>query len=337
MLAYIEALEAELSRSSAPKGATESDIARDEPQLEPSEPPTSVNVITVSAGGLAKRTPRHLYTRQRRGGMGVFDLDAGGDIPAFLLLAEPDAAIVFITDRARAFRAPVAQIVEAEVRGRGRSLSEWLPLRSDERLALAFPDSGGSYVALVTQRGHVRRIAGHYFGKTLQPGTVLYDTKEGGPPSAACWTSGGGDLFIVTRQGKAIRFAERLTPVRGCLGLRVDPDDAVAAVAPVTDESGVFLLADDGKGTLRFMNGFAANKAPGAGGKLVVKADTVVGAVPIHAPDAGGQDIFIISQLGKIIRFQAAEVPPRESVAQGVNCMTLRADRCAALAVATVG
>lgn len=326
MLAYIEALEAELGRRDA--GAE-----RDELQPEPSEPPTSVNVITVSAGGLAKRTPRHLYTRQRRGGMGVFDLDAGGDTPAFLLLAEAEAAIVFITDRARAFRVPVAQIVETEVRGRGRSLLEWLPLRSDERPALALPDSGGSHVALVTQRGHVRRIAGHYFGKALQPGTIVYDTKEGGAPAAACWTSGGADLFIVTRRAKAIRFSERLVPVRGCLGLRVDPDDAVAAVAPVSEESGVFLLADDGKGSIRFMDTFAANKSPGAGGKLVMKADCIVGAAPIHTSNAAGQDIFIISELGKIIRFQAAETPPRESVAQGVNCMTLRADRCAALAV----
>jgi hypothetical protein len=36
--------------------------------------------------------------------------------------------------------------------------------------------------------------------------------------------------------------------------------------------------------------------------------------------------------LGKMIRFQAAEVPAKEGVVQGVNCMTLRADLCMTLA-----
>jgi len=42
-------------------------------------------------------------------------------------------------------------------------------------------------------------------------------------------------------------------------------------------------------------------------------------------------DVFIISNLSKIIRFQAAEIPAKEGVVQGVNCMTLRADEPVAI------
>ena len=73
ILAYIERLEAEVARRT-----TRSRKARPatiEAPPEPSEPPTTVNVITISTAGMAKRTPRHLYGRQRRGGMGIFDLD----------------------------------------------------------------------------------------------------------------------------------------------------------------------------------------------------------------------------------------------------------------------
>ena len=41
--------------------------------------------------------------------------------------------------------------------------------------------------------------------------------------------------------------------------------------------------------------------------------------------------------LGKIIRFAAAEVPAKEGVVQGVNCMALRADECVALVVSPGG
>src|SRR3990172_3094171 len=72
--AYIEALEAEIDHLRAEATpATEEPVRDAEPPLEPSEPPTTCNLITLSARGNVKRTPRHLYSRQRRGGMGIFD------------------------------------------------------------------------------------------------------------------------------------------------------------------------------------------------------------------------------------------------------------------------
>jgi DNA gyrase subunit A len=329
VVAYIEALEAEVQalRQGEEEGG------RSEAPLEPSEPPTTINLITISAAGQAKRTPRHFYWRQRRGGMGVFDLDSGDDPPAFLVIADESAGVILVTDQARAFRLPVSELPESPVRSRGRALRELFPLRPEERFALAFADSGGAYLVLVTERGQVRRIGSQYVGKNLQPGTVLYNIKEGGPPAAACWTTGNDELVIVTRTGQGIRFAERLAPVRGCLGLRVDTDDVVIGVAGAPASGGVFLLGADGKGTLRLLNGFAANKAPGSGGKTVMKSDQLVGMV------AAGEthDLFAISRLGKIIRFQAAEVPAKEGVVQGVNCMALRADECVALAACAMG
>ncbi len=75
------------------------------------------------------------------------------------------------------------------------------------------------------------------------------------------------------------------------------------------------------------MAGFAANKAPGSGGKVALKTDHLIGAATVTDND----DLFAISRLGKIIRFQAVEVPAKEGVVQGVNCMSLRADEVVAL------
>jgi len=330
VLAYIETLEEELE--DLRQDNSENRTPRSETPFEPTEAPTTMNVITISASGIAKRTPRHLYARQRRGGMGVFDLDsAAGDPPAFLVVADESAGLILVTNQARAFRLAVADLPDSPVRNRGQSLLESFPLRPDEHLALAFADrsSGdrGAYIALVTKRGHVRRIGSQYLGKGLQPGTVLYNINEGGPPAATCWTAGNDELFIVTRQGQAIRFSERLVPVRGCLGMRVDQDDEVVGVAATSAEGGVFLLTADGKGTIRLLQGFSANKSPGTGGKVAMKTEALVGATAVD----NTHDIFAISQLGKIIRFQAAEVPAKEGVVQGVNGMSLRADVCTAL------
>jgi DNA gyrase subunit A len=323
--AYIENLETELDRlcGDTVRAGTDAALAP-----EPSEPPTSLNVITISQGGLAKRTPRHLYDRQRRGGMGIFDLETSkDDPPAILTIADEQQTLVLLTNQARAFRLPVRDLPESPVHGRGQSITTPLPLVAQERLALAFPDQGKGYIALVSQSGHVRCLRHHYIGENLRPGTNLFSLRDFGPPAAACWTSGEGDLFIVTRQGRAIRFTEKSVPLQGGPGIRLEQGDAVVAIAAVSAESCVFLLTADGKGTLRLMSGFGANKSPGGGGKSAMKTDRLIGAVTVEEDD----DIFIISRLSKIIRFRAAEVPPKEDVVQGVNCMALRADETVAL------
>jgi DNA gyrase subunit A len=176
----------------------------------------------------------------------------------------------------------------------------------------------------------VRRFAAHLVGTALRPGTELANPREGGPPAALCWSKGSGDLLIATRSGKAIRFSERQVPVRGCLGMRLDRDDVVCGVAAVDEESGVFLVEPEGKGTVRQMSGFSANKSPGSGGKTAMKTDVLIGTLGVEP----SQDLFMISRLGKIIRFAAEDVPPKTGVVQGVNCMSLRADEVTAITVA---
>jgi len=330
--AYIEALEAELAARRSPPRTRES-LADDLPELsEPSEPPSTFQVITATAGGLIKRTPRHLYDRQRRGGMGAFDLDApDDDPPALLVIADVAQNLIVLTSQGRAFPFPVSQLAESPVRGRGEALRKWLPLAADERVALLVSDMGAGYLMLVTRRGQVRRWRYNVFGRALAPGTLLYDIREGGAPAAACWTAGDGDLFIATAAGDGIRFAEIQVPAHsGCLGIRCAPDDPVVGIAGVRETSGVFLPGNDGRGTVRLMAGFSQNKAPGAGGKQAMKTDRLIGVGAVN----DGDDIFLISRLGKIIRFRADEIPAKEGVVQGVACMALRSDETTAMAIA---
>ncbi|MFZ0545974.1 MAG: DNA gyrase C-terminal beta-propeller domain-containing protein [Candidatus Promineifilaceae bacterium] len=323
ILAYIQFLEGQIE---ALQDATAESASRSGPSpLEPQEPPTTQNVITISRSGLAKRTPRHFYGRQRRGGMGIFDLESPeDDPPAFLVLADVEQHLLLITNLGRMFRLPVNRIHETPVRGRGQPLFDQLPfsLKEGEEVTAITADEGGKYLVLFSERGWVRRVRSNLVGPRMIAGTTFHDVKNGGPLVAAAWADDEEYIFLVTHQGQAIRFAANQVPVSGCRGMRVPPEDAIFGGAAVNEESGVFMLGPDGKGTIRLMAGFRANKAPGAGGKVAMKADRLVAC---FAADESN-DIFIISQLGKIIRFSAEEIPTKEGVVQGVNCMSLRAD-----------
>jgi DNA gyrase subunit A len=327
--AYIEALEAEIQRLSEMRTRAV-EPALPEP-TEPGEPPTTMNVITISRTGVGKRTPRHLFPRQRRGGMGVFDLDTREEEPpALLTIADETQSLILFTEQGRTYRLPVGKLPESPVRARGAAFADLIPLRPGERIVAALPEEGGDNVALVGERGWVTLIRRSFVGPNMIPGVVYHDAQKRGPLAAACWISGPGDLFIATRQGLAIRFPSQRVPQSGCLGINLERGDAVVAVTGAGDESGVFLLSADGKGAIRQMQGFRSNKSPGGGGKVALKTDHLIGAVTVEEND----DIFIISRLSKIIRFQVIEVPPKEGVVQGVNCIALRSDETVALTVA---
>jgi DNA gyrase subunit A len=323
ILAYVDYLEGQIE--SLQRETADSSSRTAPPSLEPQEPPTTQNVISISRSGLAKRTPRHFYGRQRRGGMGIFDLESpGDDPPAFLVLADEAQHLLLITNHGRMFRLPVSRIQETPVRGRGQPLFDHLPfaLKDGEAVVAITEDEGGKYLILYSERGWVRRVRSSLVGPRMMAGTTFHDIKNGGPLVAAVWSNDEDYIFMVTQQGQAIRFAANQVPVSGCRGMRVPPDDVVVGGAGVNEDGGVFLLGPDGKGTIRLMAGFRANKAPGAGGKVAMKADQLVACFGVDESN----DIFIISQLGKIIRFSAEEIPAKEGVVQGVNCMSLRAD-----------
>jgi DNA gyrase subunit A len=192
------------------------------------------------------------------------------------------------------------------------------------------PAGRGVALALVSEKGYARVLPAHVAGAAMTPGTVLWRTAEYGPLAAACWTGGEGDLLVATQRGLAIRFPERALPLPGGLAIRLEAGDrpvAVEAVQPPEGEA-IFLLSADGRCTVRLMAGFAANKAPGGGGKVALKTEKLVAALAVGA----GDDLFILSRLCKLIRFRADEVPAKEGVVQGVNGMALRADECLAAA-----
>lgn len=330
IIAYIEYLEKKVgarpprsSGAAADEGSLELSPERAAEALPP-EHETTYNLITFSHQGLAKRTLRHLYTRQHRGGMGVFGIDIDPpDAPLVLAGAEENQSLLLLTNRARVFRHPLHAVPQQPVFAKGTLTTERLPLESNEYIVTVLPVEARGYVALASEGGRVRILRHHLFGEHMKPGTALYNYNDFGPLASACWSPGDAELFVITRQGIGIRFAEKALNPQGDQGIKLTGDDKVVAVTPVYgDESGVFIIGADGRGAIRQMSGFAANKSPGGSGKIAFKSHKVAGAVTVEVND----DLFAISRVGKIIRFPASEVPQTEGVVQGVNCMGLRAD-----------
>ena len=335
---YIQALEQELmflqTQQKSPAKVEKSAESPTDESDQYSEPETTMQLITMTERGIAKRTARHHYSRQKRGGMGIFDLEAPeNDPPALLAVADQSADLLIITSEGRVFRLPVSAIPATPPRGKGQLLPKPVDILPHEKIVSVLTADKDIYLVLVSERGWVRRVRSNYLNRSMIQGIRYHKVSEGGMVTGACWSNGKSDLLLLSRLGKAIRFDENQVPTNGCLGMRLDPDDKVIGVAsPSGDQGQILVLTDDGKGTIRVMEGFRQNKAPSAGGKILIKSDAVIGVVNILPQ----HDIFVISRLGKLIRFAAQDIPIKEGVVQGVNCMNLRADEVTAFVNSTV-
>jgi DNA gyrase subunit A len=322
---YIEFLEKKLGLSPSQENADEIS-AEKLAEILPSEPETTFGILTVSRQGFVKRTYRHLYSRQHRGGMGVFDIDiAQSDAPAVLGLFDQPQTVILLTSKARAFRYSPQHLDASPVRAKGAPAFERLGLDQDETITAVLPEQARGYIALLGESGRVRCLRHHLFGEHMRPGTSLFNLSDFGLLTAACWTPGDAELLIVSSQGMGIRFPEKAISPQGDVGIRLGGDDKAVGITSVNPDSEVFFLGVDGRGTLRQMSGFAANKSAGGAGKIAMKTPRLVGAAAVQPDD----DIFVITRLGKIIRFQADEIPATEGTVQGVNCISMRQDEVA--------
>jgi DNA gyrase/topoisomerase IV subunit A len=319
ILAYIESLENNIAASASGRSRRASAV-----NLEPSEPPTTINIITISLSGKLKRTGRHHYPRQRRAGMGIFDLETPeDDPPLFLISADQSEQLLLLGKDGRGYHLAVSDIPETAVRAKGTPIEALITgLESNSiRWVGRLTDQG--QLAMTSERGYIRMLRHHYVGQNLRQGAQLLDVGRFGDLASAGWCRPNEDeVFIGTRKGLGIRFRSRLVHPNGSLGIRLDRDDEVVAVTGSHENGQIFLMGSGGKGTVRNMAGFRANKAPGAGGKTALKTELLIAACSVQV----GDDIFIASQLSKLIRFKADEIPPKDGVVQGVNLMALRAD-----------
>ncbi len=321
---YIEYLETLIGQIKSTKTTitTADSLNFDALPLKP-ESPTTIQIISVSRLGFAKRTARHHYLPQHRGGTGNPDFQVDSvDAHAFLAVTNNSATVLALTNKGRVFRIPFSRLEEKGLREPGSWLWERIELDNDEQVACLLPVQATGFIVMVTRYGRIRVLRHHLFGEHMRPGMGVFSTQEHGELATACWTPGDADILVSTRNGMAIRFNEKIIPPPGDQAIRLSDGDEISGLAPVYSESDVFIATADGRGALRKMSGFAPNKSMGGSGKILIKSNHVIGIASIRPDD----HIFLLTQQGKVIRFPVDEVPLTDAPVQGVNCMTLRGD-----------
>ena len=294
-------------------------------------------VITVSNTGYVKRTAVTQYRNQRRGGKGRIGMRTRDeDFLTHLFVASTHAFLLIFTDRGRVYPLKVHRIPDVGPAGRGKAIANLAPLDPEEKIAALetlreFPaDPGRQFVALGTRRGVVKRVDLSAFRHARAGGVIAMGVEEGDAVVGAELTDGGGEIFIGTRGGKAIRFRQAdARPMgraaRGVRGIRLRDGDEVVAMTVVRPGATLLTVTENGYGKRTELGEYRVQSRGGVGIISIQASERngrVAGVACIDADD----EVLLITQQGKVLRMVARDTRPIGRATQGVRLIGIDAD-----------
>ncbi len=298
--------------------------------------------VTVTRGGYLKRTAVDVYRRQSRGGKGRIGMSTRAeDVVEHLIIASTHSYLLIFTSRGRVYWLKVYEIPDSATSGKGKNILGLVNLQPDESPRAFLPVAefkAGQYIVMVTRNGVIKKCELTEFDNPTSRGIIALSLDEGDELIAACLSSGNDYLFLASRQGKAIRFHESEVramgrPARGVRGMELEEGDYLVAAEVVGEEGLILSISENGYGKRTPLKDYRLTRR---GGKGVINMKTTArnGMVASVLEVEEDSDVLIITQEGKIIRLEAAEIKQAGRSTQGVRLVRLEpGDRVAAASV----
>ena len=303
-------------------------------------------VITITAGGYAKRTKTDMYRAQRRGGRGVRGAALRqDDVVEHFFVTTTHHWILFFTTKGRVYRAKAYQLPEAGRDAKGQHVANLLAFQPDEEIAqvLYLRDyAQAPYLVLATRNGMVKKTKLEEYDSNRSGGVIAINLKDDDEVISAQLVSETDDLICVSRKGMSARFHAddaQLRPMgratSGVIGMRFRGDDALLSMDVVRPDSYVVTVTDGGYAKRTPVDDWTP-KGRGILGvramRLVEDRGALVGAVVCDLTD----QIFAVANDGVVIRTNVEGIRSSGRDTMGVRLMNLGADR-SLVAVARAG
>ncbi len=301
-------------------------------------------VLTVTRGGYVKRTPLTVYRAQKRGGKGRTGAAMKEeDVVENLFVASTHDYLLAFTNRGRVHWIKVYDIPSLGPATRGKALVNLVPLEDGERAAAfattrEFPED--RYLLFATRNGLVKKTVLAAYGNPRAAGIIAIKLEEGDELLSVHITDGTRSIFLGTRNGMGIKFAE--TDVRptgrdttGVKGIELRDGDVVVEMDPVHEGETLFAVTENGFGKRTDASEYRLQSRAGSGVINVKVGDKNGPVVGIKAVSVDDQ-LLLITEKGIVIRFAVSDVRETGRAAMGVRLIDLEpSDRVVAVAKLT--
>ena len=285
-------------------------------------------VITVSHEGFVKRIPMHLYQRRVSSGKALAGMERfENDYLERIFVARTQGWLLAFTESGHLHFLPVLDVPEGGRASRGQSIYGLTKAdRSDPIVAILAPDdlTAERFVVFLTKNGLMKRTRLSEFANPRIGGVIAAGLREGDRIMDVRLSDSEGEVMLITKSGRAIRFPESDLSIlgraaRGVKGIDLKGNDAVVGMLLIRREAWVLCVAEDGKGKRTEVGDFPLQKRGGLGTLAVPSGDgTAPGAAIVSALEVlEGDEVMVVMASGKVTRLHADEVPSQARRTQG--------------------
>jgi DNA gyrase subunit A len=302
-------------------------------------------VVTMSAKGYIKTVASDAFRVQGRGGRGVAGTKLRDeDWVNHIIHTTAHAYLLFFSNLGRVYRLKAHEIPMKERTARGTAIVNLLPMQPGERVEAIIDTRDyetNRYLFFATKKGQVKKTKFTEYDSSLRAGLIAINLKDGDELVRVIPTNGGDDIFMVSRAGMTIRFAEDEVramgrAAAGVRGMKMKPEDEVVSCDVARDDVAILIVTDAGYGKRTQLDKFNRQGRGGQGVrgiKLTARKGFVVAAFMVGLDD----DIFVINSGGTVIRMAVREISSQGRDATGVRVMNLESDQTVASVAPVLG
>ena len=296
------------------------------------------NALVLTSGGYIKRTNPDEYKRQKRGGIGVVDLDTKEeDFVTNFLTASTHDDLLFFTDKGKAYQIKMYDLPEGKRATKGKSIMNFISLSAEEKVTSILPmpkeakNIQGSLL-MVTEMGTVKKVSAKSFTDVRSSGIIAIRLAPSDRLVSAELVESGDDISIVTRKGQSIRFKDSALremgrAAGGVRGIKLEKNDAVVGAHVITKNSAsghLLVISGNGYGKRTKLSEYKAQGRGGSGiltSKVTAKTGLVITSQIVSGAE---EEVIAISKKSQVVRVDLKEVPILGRQTQGVRIMKLR-------------
>jgi len=306
------------------------------------------SVLVITKGGYIKRTNPNEYKRQKRGGVGVVDLNTKDeDFVTLFLTASTHDDLLFFTNRGKTYQIKMYDVPEGRRATKGKSIMNFLQMGEDERVTSVVAmtkeiKEGDGSLLMVTKAGIAKKTKAKDFYDVRRSGIIAIKLAPGDELIQASFVEKGDTILIATQKGQSIRFKqndirEMGRAAVGVRAMRLGSGDSVigAGVARGSMKDAdlsLLVVSENGYGKRTNLKEYKIQKRGGSGIKCASVTDKTGKLMASHILADDIEELVVISKKGQVIRTDIAEISELGRSTQGVRIMKLRAgDSIAAL------
>jgi len=292
-------------------------------------------VVTLSREGYIKRSSVSEYRLQRRGGKGRLGMGTKDeDFVEQMFVASTHDFLLFFTDKGQVFRKKVFELPLAGPTGRGKAAINLLPLREGESICscLNVPkEAENKYIFLCTEGGVAKKTPMLDCTKIRVTGLRVITLDEGDSVISVQLTDGNQELFFATRDGMGLRVNESTLramgrQARGVRGVKLREGDRVVSALALSGTGELLTVTEGGYGKKTPIVDYTLAKNRGNFGMRTIRITDTNGPVVNVLEVEEHFQLFLITQLGKLIRIPVENIRTIGRVTQGNRLIRLETD-----------